>query len=349
MSGPFASKAVEYAELGLHPFPLSEEDGKTPRFKGWNKTKRGPVIVSQLARRFPNANIGIPTGPMTRITVIDCDTPDYAGEMLDRCGQTSLIVQTAKGHHLYYRYSGERSEVGILGPGTVDIRGLNGQVAALPSIHKTGVEYEIATGDFRLLADLPPIKEGGLPTNQKLAANSNALAFDGRRNEELFLYCRQIAWECQNEDELIERALVFAGQCEPVYPEMGARGTALKVWEYREAGTVYVPGGGGYTLVDDWQFDALHGLPDAYYVFSDLCREHRGLRSEFKVGLRGYSERVGLSQYKLRKALKGAVERGVLVCVHPGGNGPNDPGIYKFAPRSEVLNDPKLARPPFSG
>lgn len=116
--------------------------------------------IHQWWQQHPNANIGIVTGKISRIVVIDLDLDkddNESGAKIYEQAPTDLIVKTGRGgYHLYYCYPEDvdhiSNRVGLL-PG-VDIRADGGYVVAPPSAHSSGRLYEWARrGEPR---ELPP-------------------------------------------------------------------------------------------------------------------------------------------------------------------------------------------------
>lgn len=99
-------------------------------------------------QQYPNANIGIVTGKISGVVVIDLDLDkggNESGARIYEQAPTDLIVKTGRGgYHLYYHYPEDvdhiPNRVGLL-PG-VDIRADGGYVVVPPSVHSSGRLYE---------------------------------------------------------------------------------------------------------------------------------------------------------------------------------------------------------------
>jgi hypothetical protein len=120
---------------------------------------------------MPDANIGLLTGRVSGLVVVDFDggNPD-ADSILDMLGAEShgAIVNTGKGQHVYYRHPGGEIKNGVriarVGDTFVDIRGDGGYVVAPPSIHETGARYSWFSGVPGYLPVLPEaFRRGALP------------------------------------------------------------------------------------------------------------------------------------------------------------------------------------------
>jgi hypothetical protein len=117
-------------------------------------------------RHWPDANIGIVTGHVSGIVVVDVDGQHGGFESLaamerefGRLPDTVAAVTGGGGRHLYFDHPREalRNRVGIR-PG-IDLRADGGCVVAPPSVHPSGRRYAWSAGnapDERPPAAMPP-------------------------------------------------------------------------------------------------------------------------------------------------------------------------------------------------
>lgn len=143
---------------GYNVIPLKKGD-KAPAIK-WEKFKCERATDEQILRwqeHSPDANIGVVTGIISGIFVLDLDNEEAIIEAERRGLPQTPRVRTGKGQHIYFRYpQGQvvKNRVGFL-PG-MDIRGEGGYVVAPPSMHPNGSKYEwITRPDECPLADAP--------------------------------------------------------------------------------------------------------------------------------------------------------------------------------------------------
>jgi hypothetical protein len=129
--------------------------GKHPRIGDWlNDATTNERQIREWWGQWPSANIGICTGEVSRLLVIDVD-PIWGGEksfesLEKQCGKLpeTLRVKTgSRGYHLYFKYprglqilSSEK----LAGFSGIDVRGNKGYVVAPPSLHKSGRRYRWA-------------------------------------------------------------------------------------------------------------------------------------------------------------------------------------------------------------
>jgi putative DNA primase/helicase len=129
---------------------------KVPSVK-WETYQRRLATLDELENWFttPGYNLGVVTGRVSGIFVVDCDSPEaleWAKEKLPAC---ELRVRTANGLHCYYPYSGERpmrNKVRVRFDGRqidVDVRAEGGYVVGPGSIHPNGQIYIREGADWR--------------------------------------------------------------------------------------------------------------------------------------------------------------------------------------------------------
>ena len=75
---PFARAAETLWHAGLARIPVGGEDGRKPlvtSFTKWNR-RPGRAAIRKWIDRYPNANLGVVTGPLSGVTVVDVDSAD---------------------------------------------------------------------------------------------------------------------------------------------------------------------------------------------------------------------------------------------------------------------------------
>ncbi len=139
--GVFADAAADLSRRGLCVIPvkLVPRDGgrfdKKPLVKGFTKFREPPGgrTLKKWARAHPEAQIGVVTGELSGIVVVDVDDRSGVDQALRIFGGTPLIVRTRRGAHLYYRWTGERCR-NLRSEGLeIDVKGQGGFVVAPPS------------------------------------------------------------------------------------------------------------------------------------------------------------------------------------------------------------------------
>lgn len=150
--------AKTYLEKGLSVIPVNKQT-KIPLGK-WEKYIYVLPTEQDIQNWFDGdnpPNIGITTGKLSNITVIDIDQKSGGLETLKTLNlpPTYTVKTGGGGFHYYYKYNKNfSSNSGILSG--IDIRNDGGQVVAPPSLHQSGNFYtEFEEFDRDNLADFP--------------------------------------------------------------------------------------------------------------------------------------------------------------------------------------------------
>ncbi len=151
--------------------------------------------ICQFWQQYPKAGIGIATGPVSNLLVIDVD-PRNGGELsfdalpINLAFDDDYRVQTGGGgFHLYFKYP--CNYVGkinsTLAPG-IDVKGRGGYVVAPPSIHMSGRDYAWCGDglpDFKNPPAFPPVLLTMLTSIKVRETNTQEISQigEGRRNQ----------------------------------------------------------------------------------------------------------------------------------------------------------------------
>lgn len=149
-----AEAALRYLGAGWSVLPLRAGD-KRPliRWQELQTQRPSAATVAGWFAQWPHANVGIVTGAISRLVVLDVD-PRHGGESSLRDLQThfgslpaTLEARTGGGgRHLYFAHPGGlvRNRAGLAQG--IDLRGDGGYVVAPPSLHPSGLRYAWKTG-----------------------------------------------------------------------------------------------------------------------------------------------------------------------------------------------------------
>ena len=161
-ASPDMSKAaLWYAEHGFPVFPVHsasggrcscgrsecEHPGKHPRTAhGFKDATTDSDTIKEWWGKWPEANIGIPTGAVTGLLVIDVDPRNGGEESLDSLfskhrhfPETAEQITGGGGRHFAFRHPGVPTPK-TLAPG-IDVKGDGGYIVVAPSIHASGKRY----------------------------------------------------------------------------------------------------------------------------------------------------------------------------------------------------------------
>ena len=153
--------ALQLAARGYHVFPLVPGGKKPITANGWHDASRDTQTITGWWAENPDANIGIACGP-SGIVVLDGDSKHGCpADQLAAALNGAVIVRTGKapersekypdslvgmlGVHAYFRGS-MRTVAKVDGQPGVEVRANGAYVVAPPSIHPSGVAYNLSTG-----------------------------------------------------------------------------------------------------------------------------------------------------------------------------------------------------------
>lgn len=161
MPQPRPGRFHALAGLGFSVFPINRNSKKP--LLAWKKYQESAPTFDELEawehdQRQPN--VGIATGAVSGIVVVDVDTEAVFDELEKRGFELpgTPTVRTGRGHHFYFampsRPLGNGAAIG--GIKGLDIRGQGGYVVGPGSLHETGRFYEWeTTPDMAEYAALP--------------------------------------------------------------------------------------------------------------------------------------------------------------------------------------------------
>ncbi|BAF60686.1 hypothetical membrane protein [Pelotomaculum thermopropionicum SI] len=165
--------ALFYLALGWSVIPLHsaqggrctcgrsgcDKPGKHPILPAWGEyqTRRASEDeIHDWFARWPDANLGVVTGQVSGLVVVDLDGPAAVEAVRDRGGlPPTPTVITGKGYHYYLVHPGQptKNAAALGGIKGLDVRADGGYVVAPPSVHSSGRVYRWAKG--RSPDDLP--------------------------------------------------------------------------------------------------------------------------------------------------------------------------------------------------
>jgi putative DNA primase/helicase len=232
--------------------------GKHPRTR--NGLKDAATHRKQIEAwwsKWPDANVGVRTGALSNLVVLDIDLKSKGQESLDRLEAehgplppTVTALTGGGGRHVLFAHPGveARNSAGKLGSG-VDVRGDGGYIVAPPSRHASGRCYAWQTnqapGDLPL-AEVPGwmLTQLQAPSRQPPGRSTGNLAtlldeepiVEGQRNDALTSIAGRLRREGQTKEEIYLALLdVNASRVVPPLPEPEVARIAASVSRYEPA------------------------------------------------------------------------------------------------------------------
>jgi hypothetical protein len=247
--------AFNYIEMGLSIIPIRPKD-KKPLVK-WEEFQSRFATQEEITKWFtdtPNANIGIVTGKLSNIFVVDLDKHDekYNEEITIQYIPDTVVCPTVNtpkgGQHLYFHYPEINISIGArILPG-IDFRGEGGFVVAPPSVNGNGKSYEwVVNFDRSILSALPASFQASILNNNKVhyigecknltndnltnAYKPNIILQSGTRDQDLFTVANALIKSKVNIDFTKQVMNILAKNCNPPFPENEAEVKILSAIE----------------------------------------------------------------------------------------------------------------------
>lgn len=140
------SWAERYLALGWSVIPLGRDKRPLIRWEPYQQRRPTPEELVEWRRRFPGANIGIVTGAVSGLVVLDEDGPEAQEALRGRALPPTPTVRTGKGYHRYFAHPGRPVGNAVRLVVGLDVRADGGYVMAPPSLHPSGRRYEWVDG-----------------------------------------------------------------------------------------------------------------------------------------------------------------------------------------------------------
>ena len=228
-------------------FPCRSGDKRPLVSQGLKDATNEEQIIHSWWERWPDANIGIPTGEISGFDALDVD-PRHGGqesleELVAEHGSLPDTAEQLTGgggrHILFIHRKGVRNKTGLR-PG-LDVRGAGGYIVVAPSLHESGRKYEWEVSSRPGEVDLAAWPDWLLglvrPTNGQIKETAPSVEgpiFEGRRNETLTSLGGTMRQRGMGETTIVAALLVENEQhCKPPLSEDEVRKVAASVVRYK--------------------------------------------------------------------------------------------------------------------
>ena len=155
--------ALDFLMFGIAPIPLCwlDDNGQCAAhgpgctspgkialipWKEYQARLPSQADVERWWQQWPEANIGLITGSISKLVVLDFDNKQRFLEhpQMGFWLENTPVIETSRGFHVYIR---SESEFPNRKMGGVDIKGEGGYIVAPPSIHQSGAEYTYCSSE----------------------------------------------------------------------------------------------------------------------------------------------------------------------------------------------------------
>lgn len=224
--------ALKYMEMGLSVIPVRPDKKPHLKWTEFQERRASREEIESWFKRWPSAMVGIVTGQLSGIVVVDCDSEEAYRKIQELIPDAFItcISRTPRGYHLYLVMPAEKigNAAGVL-PG-VDIRGEGGYVIAPPSVNGAGKGYSwLDSLSFFDVAPAPaPIdlfNSFSLHIGDVRKEKSNSLQFltQGTRDNDLFHIGNCLIKGGCEETKASQVLEILAKNCKPPFPVKDAQ------------------------------------------------------------------------------------------------------------------------------
>ncbi len=227
--------ASDYLRRGWSVIPLRPRS-KLPaiRWETYQRERADGAALQRWLRRWPQLNIGIVTGAVSGLVVLDLDRGHGGFESLEALERVhgplpdTVEAETGGGgRHLYFAapHAALRNKAGLAAG--IDLRGEGGMVVAPPSVHPSGAHYRWRAGHepgalalavlprwlAQLAADAPAGRGHALAHWRALVREG---VEEGRRNTTIASFAGHLLWHGVDAEVVLELMLSWNRQrCRP--------------------------------------------------------------------------------------------------------------------------------------
>jgi len=232
--------ALWYAKQGYSVIPILPPQADS---KGKDKAKKPPIgwlpyqtqkatenEIEQWFTNKPDMRLGIVTGRISNLTVVDCDIPEAIEQiesMLPENFRVPIAISPRGGRHYYFQHEAQIPNKAGVAIG-IDTRSEGGYIIAPPSAGLNGKGYVWLEGCKISDIEVPAINSSLLSFFLKTRASASSMPSVGPgslsfaepgRDDTLFHLAHYLAKAEMPESNIWEYMLFFGRNCTPPFPE----------------------------------------------------------------------------------------------------------------------------------
>lgn len=218
--GKVLNAALEYRDLGFSILPIQVDKRPYVAWERFQREKPDPELIKEWWKKYPNANVGIVTGEISGLDVVDVDSEEAMAtldELLPDSLETPMSKTPRGGRHYYFQsMNGLTNSTGFIKH--CDLRATGGYIIAPPSNGYSWLEnlsiFEVSPA---LLPDavLKAIKS----TKGSQDNNGRHIDFsEGTRDETLFHTALSLLKGGMPREEVEKVIISLGATCNPPFP-----------------------------------------------------------------------------------------------------------------------------------
>lgn len=186
-------EALKLSKLGWSIIPVGKNKNPLVKWAEFQKRRASEEEIKAWFKQWPDANIGVVTGKISNLLVLDIDAKHGRNSKEFKTSITVCSNTGGGGEHIFFQYPDfeVHNSAGILFGLGVDIRAEGGYIILAPSLHPSGNHYEWK--EFCSPYDLEPteipdwlkdkLQERSKGGSEKLYQKDPLLVEEGTRNE----------------------------------------------------------------------------------------------------------------------------------------------------------------------
>ena len=201
---------------------------KRPLIKWEEFQKKYPTKddINRWWVKYPNSLIGIITGKISGIVVVDVDTKEIPLFIQKMRYETIPTVETPRGFHFYFKYREGITNTVNVGGKKIDIRGEGGYVVAPPSKIDVDKQYRWINGLYKGLPEFPiEILSQSETVSEKSPSTGlepTEVFIEGRRDNDLFHTANLLIKNGMEEAQVKDVISRLATTCDPPFSQKEA-------------------------------------------------------------------------------------------------------------------------------
>ncbi len=218
-----AENALEYRSMGFSVIPIRADKRPYLKWEKFQKEKADERLIQEWWKSWPDANIGIVTGNVSGLNVVDVDSEEGMAKLEELLPDSLLTpaARTPRGGWFFYFQpeNGTGNSTGFLND--CDFRGEGGYIIAPPSKNYSWMDG-LSLNEVGL-AHLPGTIKDLLTKEASKAPTEKPLNFSlGTRDDTLFHTALSLAKGGMPRKEVEVAVCQFADSCKPPFSEKEA-------------------------------------------------------------------------------------------------------------------------------
>src|SRR3990170_1339984 len=222
------------------PQEKDEKGELKPTWKPYQERRPGQEELQKWFGNGSKRNIGIVTGDISGLAVVDLDTKEAIQIAKKLNFPATPMVKTGDGFHAYYKAKEGIQNFQKRGdlPG-IDLRGNGGYVVAPPSIHSSGVQYSWVKSrglDDIPLAEFPEIILAKTSNDKTPLKELYKGTTEGNRNDTLTRLTGSWVNDGLSFEECLENARIWNSKNNPLLPVREVEQTVKSIFNKHQKG-----------------------------------------------------------------------------------------------------------------